>query len=129
MVNFKPRPLYHRAKTPVSTHYVGRWVGPRATLDDFKRKICLCWDLKPVASDYTNYAKKAVKACYLVLCRCSSGGTREKHANLSTVNVVDIPSGSDGYRSLETVVNITSVLLLCNFWHRSFTLNSNKSQT
>jgi hypothetical protein len=105
MVNLKPRPPYPREKTPVSTHYVGGWVGSRNGMDDFMRKIsCLCRDSNPVVGDYTNYVQKTVEACFLPLCSCSSGEDRENHVNLSIVSVVNIPSGSDGYSSLETAV-------------------------
>jgi hypothetical protein len=48
--------------------------------------------------------QKAVEAYCLPLCRCSSGEAKENHVNISTVNVVDIPSGSGGYTRLETAV-------------------------
>jgi hypothetical protein len=81
-------------------------VGPRAGMDDLMRKMsCLCWDSNPVVGDYTNYVQKAVEACFLPLCHCSSAEAEEDHVNLSIVNVVDIPSGSDGYSSLETAVS------------------------
>jgi len=80
-------------------------VGSRDGMDDFMRKMsCSCRDSNPVVGDYTNNVQKAAEACFLPLCRCSSGEDRENHVNLSIVNVVDIPIGSDGYSSLETAV-------------------------
>ena len=58
----------------------------RAGTDDLKRKMSgLCRDSNPVVSGYTT-------------------SRRLWRQNLSTANVVDIPSDLDGYSSLETAV-------------------------
>jgi hypothetical protein len=57
------RPLYPREKAP-STHWVGGWVGYRASMDDIQKRKFLTvpgLELRPsavqlVPSRYTNYA-------------------------------------------------------------------------
>jgi hypothetical protein len=47
------------ADLPPGTHWIGGWVGPRAGLDDVKKRKFLTLpelELQPVASRYTGYA-------------------------------------------------------------------------
>jgi hypothetical protein len=63
MVSFKPRPLYHREKSP-GTHWIGGWVGPTTVWTLWKRKNSSPYRdsnsdpsvTQPVASHYTDYA-------------------------------------------------------------------------
>jgi hypothetical protein len=63
VVNFTPRPLYSRGKSPGS-HWIGGWVDPRAGLEKMEKKQFLklqgsnskLSDLQAVASPYTDCA-------------------------------------------------------------------------
>jgi hypothetical protein len=69
VVSFTPRPLYPWNRAP-GTHWIGGWVGPRASLDDVEKKKFIEFIgtrtptpsvVRPVASRYTDYVIPARK--------------------------------------------------------------------
>ena len=59
MVNARPQPLYPPPQERPSTHCIGGWVGPRASLDgcgQSRPAEIQTWTARPVASHYTVWA-------------------------------------------------------------------------